>query len=756
MRIISITIRNFLVYFKDFRELFLEKLIRMTIYGGALLLPLFFIPLSGQFFEYSKVIFFYGLVILALIFWGIKIFLTKKINWQAQSLDIPMFLFLFVYFLASLFSVNRQQSFLGTNLAITESFVTVLFLVLFFFITSRFSKNTTEVIIIFSCLLVSAFLAVLNYILNLFSLNIFSFFLGNAVNSFYFLILLGLILGTACFLILKNKKIRVLPLIISFLLLIIIYLIDNQNILLLLILSIFIFLLISSFRSLYFSNKLVIILTLSLFLSVIVLILPISRWIGPISPTEFNLPTQFGWQITKDSLADNLLLGVGPQNFEISFYKYKPLSFNQTDLWNLSFAKNSNFWLENLNNLGILGLLMLLIIIMKYWQKLLGFIRKFEILENFALEKFINVVFTATILASIFIFGFFSNFDFLLYYLLFLFLALGSSLIEPIATERIITNRHLINLISYLIIILILCFVYYGVKFVMAEIYVNQVLSKTYSTIEDFNWGEKKLNQAIKDNPSRVDYSIKLLSLRINQLVFMQKNSQAADSDNLLKQITGDLDFLNKRGDLRLDDYLILQNDYTVLKNLGYSLSDQQKQIIEKLLVLDPNNPELYIDRALFNFDQYLLLKQGKIQVADQANQIISLFKQVKADIDKSIELKSNFILGYYNLGLYYLELGDQGQAQANIEKAYNLDPSQKLVVLSLKKLYLNQDKADKAIEILNKYLEYNPQDVDVRLELAMVYRDNNKLDLTREELNKILAIQPDNAKAKEILEQIK
>ncbi|MCX6743292.1 MAG: hypothetical protein NT116_03565, partial [Candidatus Parcubacteria bacterium] len=710
MRIIFITIRNFLVYFRDFRELFLEKLIRVTIYGGALLLPLFFIPFGVQFLEYSKVIFFYGLVILALIFWSIKIYFSKKINWQAQSLDVPVILLLFVYFLASLFSVDRQQSFLGANLAITESFVTVLFLVLFFFITSRFIKSIKEVVIIFSCLLTSSFLAVLNYILNLFSLNIFSFFLGNAVNSFYFLILLGLILGTVCFIILKNKKIRILPLILSFLFLVALYFIHNQNILLLLILSIFIFLLISSFRSLFFSNKLVVILTVSLFLSVIVLILPISRWIGPVSPTEFNLPTQFGWQINKASLADNLLLGAGPQNFSISFYKYKPLSFNQTDLWNLGFAKNSNFWLENLNNLGILGLLILLIIIIKYWQKSLSFIRRFEVLENFALEKFIIVVIITTIITSIFIFGFFSNFDLPLYYLLFLFLALGSSLIEPIVPDKIITNKYLINLISYLIIILILCFLYYGVKFAAAEIYVGQALGKTYSAIDDFNWGEKKLKQAIKDNPSRVDYSIKLLSLRINKFVFFQKNSQTADLENLLKQIAGDLDSLDKRSDLRLADYLILQNDYAVLKNLGYSLADQQQQIIEKLLVLDPNNPELYIDRALLNFDRYLLLKQGKIQVADQANQIISLFKQVKADIDKSIELKSNFILGYYNLGLYYLELGDQGQAQANIEKAYNLDPSQKLVVLSLKKLYLNQDKADKAREILNKYLEYYPQ----------------------------------------------
>src|SRR4030042_1184815 len=127
MRFLYFYIRNYFVYIKDFKELFLEKLIRLTVYLGAILLPLFFIPISSQFLNYSKVIIFYSLVMAGLLFWILKIYLSKRINFYWQSLDIPLIILLFIYFLASLFSIDRCQSFIGLNLMVSCSLVTFLF-----------------------------------------------------------------------------------------------------------------------------------------------------------------------------------------------------------------------------------------------------------------------------------------------------------------------------------------------------------------------------------------------------------------------------------------------------------------------------------------------------------------------------------------------------------------------------------------------------------------------------------------------------
>ena len=365
-------------------------------------------------------------------------------------------------------------------------------------------------------------------------------------------------------------------------------------------------------------------------------------------------------------------------------------------------------------------------------------------------------ILTSTALVALIIYGWLTNFDFLLLYLLFLLLALGASLIQHLVWGNIFTNKYVLDLLVYALVILILCFGYFGLKVISAEVYVSQAVAKNYAAIEDYNRGELKIQKAIKNNPLRLDYNLKLDNLLISKLVFEQKNSQVADAESLLTQILNNLSSVMQKEKLNQDDYLAGQQNYAALKNLGLPVIDKQKEIIDKLLPLDSKNPELYIDRALLNFEQYDLLKQGKLQASDKAAVMTALLKNVKADLVKSLELKNNYVLGYFNLGLYNQEIGDEVQALANIETAFNLDPSQKLVVLSLKKLYLNQDKAEKAIEVLTKYLSLNPQDNEVRLELALVYRDSNKLDLAKEELNKILAMQPDNAQAKEILEKIK
>jgi tetratricopeptide (TPR) repeat protein len=274
--------------------------------------------------------------------------------------------------------------------------------------------------------------------------------------------------------------------------------------------------------------------------------------------------------------------------------------------------------------------------------------------------------------------------------------------------------------------------------------------------LEDFNWGENKLEQALKNNPANSTYSLSLINLLINKLTFLQKTDQTADLENLFKVILSKSDLIAKRESSMIVNYLGLQQSYNAIQKLGLPLLEERKKINEKLISLDPNNPELYIDRALLNFDQYSLLKQGRLEVTNKENEMSALLKQIKADLEKSLSKKTNFVLGYFNLGLYYQELGDQVQTLANIEKAYEIDPTQKLVVLSLKKLYLNQDKADKALEILIKYLETNPKDTEVRLELAIVYKDNKDIEQAKAELNKILEIDAENQMAKEILSQLK
>ncbi|MBD3360135.1 MAG: tetratricopeptide repeat protein [Candidatus Buchananbacteria bacterium] len=713
MRYLLIGVKDFFMGIKDSKEIFFEKLIRITIYGGVFLIPLFFIPLSDRFLEFSKVILFYLLIILGVILWLIKIYLTKKINWRIRFLDILLLLFLLVYLFSSIFSVDKYNSFFGGDLSISNSFLTVFFLVLFYFLVSRFINNLKQLKLIFYSLIFVVFIISLIKVLVIWDLNFQFLISAVSINVFYFLLILAFILSGLLYLISEKKIVKISNLVLIVFFLIIIFLIDNQYLLLLLAISIFLFIFLLSFKSNYFSNKLVVALTLLLFLSVLVLILPVSNFTGLISPQQFDLPISFGWQITKSSLSGDLLLGVGPQNFSYSFYKYKPVDLNFTSYWQLGFEKNSNFVLENLNNLGVLGLLFGVIIVFVLYKRLFVYFRQIKILDDFKYKEFLILVGLCVIIASFIIWAFLNNFDFIIIYLFVLFLALTVAFLKKSVPANLLVNKNIINLFVYICLIIVLIFVYSGTRILAAEVYMEKVLVKNYSNLQDFEQAEDYLQRVLKYNPDYYDYNLKLANLLINKNIFLAENEQEYDEISLREKIFENLSLAIQKETKRIDYYIELKQSIDLLSDLGIKALETEEAINKNLIKLDPNNPELYIDRALLNFNKYLLIKANAQDL--ETEQIQRLLKKVQTDLEKSIELKNDYVLAYYNMGLYWQELGEEEKALSYIEKAYQLDPSQKLIILSLKKLYLNQDKVEQAKAILNRYLEFKPNDEEIR-----------------------------------------
>lgn len=68
------------------------------------------------------------------------------------------------------------------------------------------------------------------------------------------------------------------------------------------------------------------------------------------------LPLQSGWSIAVDTLKTKLFLGAGPGQFSQSFTQFKPLALNQDRLWNIIFTASANTYLEILTTMGLAGL----------------------------------------------------------------------------------------------------------------------------------------------------------------------------------------------------------------------------------------------------------------------------------------------------------------------------------------------------------------------------------------------------------------
>jgi len=754
MNYIIIAAKNFFSNIKNCQQICLEKLIRLTIYLGVLFLPLFFIPLSNDLSEYSKVILFYILVLMAVIFWLIKVFLSKAIQLEFRFLDVLVFLLVFVYLISSLFAIDTYNSLLGKNLSITNSFFSLCFLFVFYLLVSRYITKIRQVKTVFQLLIISILIIVLSNLIPILPGNQ-GFIFGLAINSFNLLLIFAFIACGILFLISDKKKIKYLYLILGIVFLLSLFFIDNQYILLLLALAIFIFIFLLSFKSTYFSNKLVVSLTLLLFITVIILILPIHQYTGIITPMQFNLPTEFAWQISKATLANNLLFATGPQNFVYSFYQYKTIDFNLTPYWQLGFTKSANFWLEIITTCGVIALLIFIAIFFKFFQYLFSFIKNSEINGTYTFNRYLIIVALSVIICIYIIWGFIDNFHFTLLYYLFLFLALATSFLQTAKQRQIFVNKSIINLGFYVLVILLVSVIYFISPLIVTDINFEKINNRNYETEQDYDQAIQYVKSVVKNNPQRVDYRLKLANLYIGKLILMKSLPEADyDKVGLENNIFENLTIILNTDNQIIDNYLGLRQAYNTLTAQGYKVLNEQEQINKKLLKLDPNNPELYIDSALINFTKYRAINEAGLEASDE-EAIVYYLNQIKADLEKSIELKTDFVLGYYNLGLYWQELGDQEKALEEIYNAYTLDPSQQLIVLSLKKLYLNQDKVEEAISILKEYLDLKPDDYQARSELAVIYKNQNEIEKAKAQIDFILNQDPENELARQLLSEI-
>jgi hypothetical protein len=63
-----------------------------------------------------------------------------------------------------------------------------------------------------------------------------------------------------------------------------------------------------------------------------------------------------GWSIAVDALKASPILGVGPGNYLTAFNRFRPLTFNNSELWAVKFATARSFYLTVLTETGMLGI----------------------------------------------------------------------------------------------------------------------------------------------------------------------------------------------------------------------------------------------------------------------------------------------------------------------------------------------------------------------------------------------------------------
>ncbi|HJY98367.1 MAG TPA: tetratricopeptide repeat protein [Patescibacteria group bacterium] len=80
------------------------------------------------------------------------------------------------------------------------------------------------------------------------------------------------------------------------------------------------------------------------------------------------VPMQSSWEITVEALKKSPILGAGPANYLTAFNLFRPITYNQSDLWQVRFTTASNYYFTLLTENGFLGLFALAVLFIAIYR----------------------------------------------------------------------------------------------------------------------------------------------------------------------------------------------------------------------------------------------------------------------------------------------------------------------------------------------------------------------------------------------------
>jgi tetratricopeptide (TPR) repeat protein len=770
-----------------------DRIIKWCLYLIVFLVPIFFLPLTSDFLELPKALLFYFLVLVAVLAWLTKMVVKKEIVFTRTFLDIPIIIFGLVYVASTIFSIDRYHSLVGAPGYFGETLLTVLFLIFFYFLATNNIRSRKEVLRLVAAFLVSLALIIIFNLFKIFGSNFLPWALFR--NAGFDLVagsptILAIILAAVsplifCLLVASRKRVNQWLLgTIFFLNIFLIFIIGSFFSTLVLIIGLFILVLFLASRSRELKNKWIIIPTLVLAIAVLTIFVPINNLLGLTLPQEINLPAGISGQIIWSAAGGSPLLGAGPENFSYIFSKYKPLEFNQTNLWSLNFNRAANFWFNLLAGAGLLGFLTFLAVCLWFTIKFLKdfFGPYLGKIVDFGWYLGIGLFISWF---SFFVSSLFYSFSFATSFLFWLFLSFGAVFLikekEPSKTKKGVQGGNAVaffySLSFSLCLILGICFIYLAGRYLSADIYFvlaanlagplfsNQEKLELKEVTSKINRANDYLAKAIKLNPYESAYHFGLAKIIMGQMQIVSLGSgQEEDLNNLIQAAGNEIAAAINLNKNSTASYFSAISLYQTLGNLIGQ--DKTSPLIldaySQLVGLDANNPQIYLERGQIYLNESQLIGNSLANIKDEKNketiqgQMSQLLTLGEQDLSRAINLKPDLIAGYYNLALVKELKGDKEGAIKLLEKAVSINSFNLDLLYNLGRLYLENNKLDEAINILARAVNLYPQNSNSHWQLSVAYAEKGEKDKAITEMEVVVRLNPENEIAKKKLEELK
>lgn len=616
------------------------KSISLVIISLALLLlPLFFMTNTTDFFIYPKQILMMGATIVLLILWGVRSYFEKKIVLRTAPFNLPIFIFGGIVLVSSILSPNTYDSLFQS--------IPLLLSLLFYFVVINTIDNRNAFNVALSSLLIGAVLSSLISILYFFNLYVFPF---PSIQSQYFTTF--------------GSPVQHIAYLLPIVLLSSLYVWKRYKA--------------GSLKEFGKDYNLVIHVVSSV---LIILGIALTIYKVAVLPQKpIVLPFTYGYQIALASIAQDtgrmllsFLFGSGYGTYLVDFTRFQPVSFNlEQNLWNLSFSFSSSYVLELVSTVGILGLLSFVFI----------FLRTVKTRTNPISPLFIAVI-TAFVLSALIPYSFILVtllFALLAFYGVYLFLE-GDKRVDDVVISLVAFKQGLLAfeseaeasrnrarteglafpIVALAVILLISGFVgYFGTRLLLSDITFAKSLQQGSLTSgqQTYDLQRAALDpESFSGFPYKSDYyrifSQVNLALANSLVTNLNGASPSAQQQQtilaLLQQSINSARAAATLSPMTPANWENLSQVYRSLIGVGQNSEQFALASLQQAIVLYPSNPRLRISLGGIYYQ-------------------LGLYDRAINEFQIAASLKRDFANAYYNLGHAYEAKEDYQNALASYQ----------------------------------------------------------------------------------------
>ena len=734
----------------------LDKITKLSIYLLVFLMPLFFLPWTSNILAFNKQALLVFLVFISLFSWLLESLTQGKITLNMSRLNIPVILFLAITGISTWFSAYRYGSFWGWPLSISSSFLTTLcFVLLYFLIINVFKKK--EILGILLWLVISSSIAALFGGLQLFGKfllpfdfsQINSFNTVGTVNSLaiFLAVLLPLFL-TLYFI--SSRLIKSLLGIFSLIVLAMLLIINFWTAwVVLLVGSIVILVFGISRRENFKANWLtlpMVFLVISVFFGVFRIGIP-----GlPTTPLEISPSQTASFNIAKQALKENPILGSGPGTFVYNYSKFKTETINQTAFWAVRFSAAASDIIDMLITGGILGFISFLTILIVFFIVILKKLIQKKEKDNLEIKgvskeaQFYDWILGLGLLASwlsIVVSMFLYPANLCVKFLFWILNACFIVLIEDKTKTWNLEPSSMASIaVSFLFILILILGI--GLFFMEGQRYLAEVRYQQGITA----WRDGNNTEAVtyllsanshtggkQDNYWRDLSQIYLLRAQEE----LQKETPAEELSKIVPVLVSNAVNSAKASvdaaPNNVANWTVRGFVFRQVTNVIEGAGEWAVTSYEKALELEPNNP-------------YIVTEIGRVYLAQEE------IGKSKEQFEKALEFKSDYAAARFQIALGYVREDRINEAIAEMEDAKKISPSDVGVAFQLGVLYYNDNQLTKAKTEFERAIVQNENYSNARYFLGLIYDTKGQKSEAIAQFEKIAQLNPDNQETQQIL----